>query len=73
MPGVQMRKDSSAGVFIAELDQEQAEFVFNNGGQDWDGPWNAENYFIDRPGHYRVKNGKVTRASGSRSAQMARA
>ena len=72
MPGVQMRQ-TEAGVFAVELDQEKAEFVFNNGGQDWDGPWNAENYVIDRPGKYQVKNGKVSRLSGSKDKRMAHA
>jgi hypothetical protein len=37
--------------------------VINDGGSDWDKPQGSsrQNYSIEEPGTYRVKNGKVSR------------
>lgn len=48
------------GEFTINLDQESTEFVFNNGHNDWDGPWHAENYVVERPGEYLVRSGQVS-------------
>jgi hypothetical protein len=60
-PGVKMHMDrAQPGLFVAHLDQDAVEFVFNNGVDDWDSPFGAGNYRISRPGQYLVQAGAIS-------------
>jgi len=48
------------GLFVANLDIESIEFVFNNGDNDWDGPMAGGNYAVSRPGEYLVQSGTIS-------------
>mmetsp|Transcript_18852 Transcript_18852/g.32211 ORF Transcript_18852/g.32211 Transcript_18852/m.32211 type:complete len:321 (+) Transcript_18852:114-1076(+) len=57
MPGVRMERAGDA--YTLRIPGKVAEFVFNNGGQEWDSI--PGNYKIWSPGSYRVEGGKVQR------------
>lgn len=48
------------GLFVAHLDVEAVEFVFNNGENDWDSPMAGGNYVVKRPGQYLVQSGTIS-------------
>ena len=48
------------GLFVASLDMDSCEFVFNNGDNDWDSPMEGGNYTLSRPGQYLVQAGTVS-------------
>ena len=54
-----MQPASRQGWFTVELPQDSAEFVFNNGENDWDSPMGSQNYEILTPGSYTIMHGKV--------------
>jgi hypothetical protein len=49
------------GLFVTTLPESATEFVFNNGGNDWDSPCNAQNYVVKEPGEYLVQSGAVSK------------
>jgi hypothetical protein len=65
LPGMPMHKGvgSQPGLFAAQLDQNAAQFVFNNGENDWDSPMNTENYSVKGPGEFLVQSGQVSKLS----------
>lgn len=62
VPGQKMDTDpSKPGLFVVHLQENATEFVFNNGDNDWDSPWDAQNYEITEPGEFLVQSGKVSK------------
>ncbi len=61
-PGVRMFPGTN-GAKTVTLEAATAEFLFNNGGSDWDHPGggNNGNYVAEGPGRYRLENGQLER------------
>lgn len=61
-PGQKMETDpSKPGLFVVSLPESATEFVFNNGENDWDSPWDSQNYEITEPGEFLVQSGAVSK------------
>ena len=52
---------SKPGLFVVSLPESATEFVFNNGENDWDSPWDSQNYKITEPGEFLVQSGAVSK------------
>lgn len=64
-PGQKMDTDpSKPGLFVVHLPESATEFVFNNGDNDWDSPWDSQNYVITEPGEFLVQSGEVSKLTG---------
>lgn len=65
VPGQKMDTDpSKPGLFVVHLPESATEFVFNNGDNDWDSPWDSQNYVITEPGEFLVQSGAVNKLTG---------
>ncbi|PSC76785.1 type I [Micractinium conductrix] len=63
VPGARMDNGSQQfpGKKVLTVPGRRMEFVINDGKSDWDKPQGKDNYVVEEPGTYRVKNGKLTR------------